>query len=181
MNYGNCRRMWKHIPTKRKVEIAKMIEDMPQSLDKDVLTLLFIEDMSSGEAEQYAANNNLCIGKRNKPIGRRRMEQIAKQYVPDAYDYTPKSATYQRRKVHIEELQAVTKDKCARCGCAENLELDHIIPLAVGGTTDDINLQILCRKCHMIKTAYERTIFPDAYKTYKNRAKEYKNGQTSLV
>lgn len=48
---------------------------------------------------------------------------------------------------------------CAMCGSLRNptpaQELDHIVPLAQGGTNDDDNLQALCRACHAKKTASE--------------------------
>ena len=43
---------------------------------------------------------------------------------------------------------------CVGCGETDKslLQCDHIIPRAVGGTDDDWNLQILCKKCHRHKT-----------------------------
>jgi 5-methylcytosine-specific restriction protein A len=38
---------------------------------------------------------------------------------------------------------------CSRPG----LDVDHIIPLASGGTNDRNNLQVLCHSCHSSKTA----------------------------
>lgn len=37
-----------------------------------------------------------------------------------------------------------------------NLELDHIIPLHLGGSNDCENLQLLCTDCHKTKTIRER-------------------------
>jgi len=41
--------------------------------------------------------------------------------------------------------------RCAYCGSTEKLEIDHIIPLARGGTNDSDNLQVLCRSCNRRK------------------------------
>jgi hypothetical protein len=41
--------------------------------------------------------------------------------------------------------------KCLRCGSTEHLSVDHITPLANGGTNDKDNLQTLCKKCNSIK------------------------------
>jgi 5-methylcytosine-specific restriction enzyme A len=35
-------------------------------------------------------------------------------------------------------------------------EVDHIVPLASGGTADPDNLQAVCESCHVIKTAAEK-------------------------
>ena len=45
-------------------------------------------------------------------------------------------------------------DCCVVCGSAENLEIDHIIPVSRGGTNDRENLQLLCRTCNRSKWAY---------------------------
>ena len=37
-----------------------------------------------------------------------------------------------------------------------NFHLDHITPLACGGTNEENNLQILCRSCHLDKTRQEQ-------------------------
>ena len=34
--------------------------------------------------------------------------------------------------------------------------VDHIKPVAEGGTSEDTNLQPLCRRCHAIKTSKEK-------------------------
>lgn len=43
--------------------------------------------------------------------------------------------------------------KCRYCGSTKNLEVDHIIPLARGGTSDMSNLQTLCADCNRRKWA----------------------------
>ena len=42
--------------------------------------------------------------------------------------------------------------QCAKCGRKNNLEMDHIIPVIDGGSSDISNLQILCSECHTEKT-----------------------------
>lgn len=41
--------------------------------------------------------------------------------------------------------------QCRHCGAQTHLEIDHIIPLAQGGTNDLSNLQTLCRPCNAKK------------------------------
>jgi hypothetical protein len=51
--------------------------------------------------------------------------------------------------------------KCCICGSKDNLEIDHIVPLSVGGRHDEDNMQVLCRKCNRGKSnkiPYERFI-----------------------
>ena len=44
-------------------------------------------------------------------------------------------------------------DVCALCGGNGPLELDHKLPVALGGTNDAENLWPLCKKCHRRKTS----------------------------
>jgi len=41
--------------------------------------------------------------------------------------------------------------RCVECGGKENLEFDHIIPLAEGGSSTERNVQLLCEQCNRKK------------------------------
>jgi len=49
------------------------------------------------------------------------------------------------------------KGTCASCSqkidAGKAWDIDHIIPLALGGTNEPKNLQILCKPCHQSKTS----------------------------
>lgn len=55
----------------------------------------------------------------------------------------------------IERIHAGQKYKCAICKCStkDKCEVDHIMPLALGGTNWANNLQILCPACNNRKSA----------------------------
>jgi 5-methylcytosine-specific restriction endonuclease McrA len=38
--------------------------------------------------------------------------------------------------------------KCARCGSRHAIEIDHVLPFALGGKTSKENLRLLCRSCN---------------------------------
>ena len=44
------------------------------------------------------------------------------------------------------------KFACLQCGATHNLTIDHITPLAAGGTNDKSNLQTLCKSCNSLKS-----------------------------
>jgi len=41
--------------------------------------------------------------------------------------------------------------RCRSCYSAVNLQIDHIVPLSKGGTSEETNLQTLCRRCNRRK------------------------------
>jgi len=41
--------------------------------------------------------------------------------------------------------------KCLACDTRESLTIDHIVPVVLGGLTNDANLQTLCRSCNAKK------------------------------
>lgn len=45
--------------------------------------------------------------------------------------------------------------KCRRCGATDFLQIDHIIPVAKGGQTVDINLWTLCDRCHGFRPGHK--------------------------
>lgn len=43
--------------------------------------------------------------------------------------------------------------RCAICPATERLTIDHIVPVAHGGSNDETNLQVLCSPCNSRKGA----------------------------
>lgn len=61
---------------------------------------------------------------------------------------------------HLSQIRQriLTRDghKCRRCGHVSiHLEVDHIMPLHLGGAESDDNRQALCEACHRIKSDAE--------------------------
>jgi HNH endonuclease len=45
------------------------------------------------------------------------------------------------------------KGQCVKCGSRERLEFDHVIPIALGGSNTERNIQLLCEPCNRSKGA----------------------------
>lgn len=45
---------------------------------------------------------------------------------------------------------------CANCGSEDNLTIDHIVPLSMGGTNTSDNIQPLCKSCNSKKGGIKR-------------------------
>lgn len=63
--------------------------------------------------------------------------------------------TWQRKR---ESVLLGSDCMCALCKTAAATEVDHIIPLEQGGSNDEINLQPLCKECHLEKSREEARI-----------------------
>lgn len=60
---------------------------------------------------------------------------------------------WRRKRDEIFKRDKHTCQVCERIG--GELELDHILNVARGGTDDDHNLQTICKTCHIPKTHAE--------------------------
>ncbi len=60
-----------------------------------------------------------------------------------------------RAPIPAEVVRAVIERdgrRCVQCGATEDLQFDHILPVALGGATSVENLQILCGDCNRAKS-----------------------------
>lgn len=85
----------------------------------------------------------------------RRLQQIDRAQATLAMGATPRSSPT-RRSIPDDIKQYIwTRDggSCRACGSTAELQYDHIIPLAMGGSNNSENLQILCGPCNRSKSA----------------------------
>lgn len=67
----------------------------------------------------------------------------------------PKNFSETTRRSLLESA----KHRCERCGSREQLEVDHIIPIGLGGTNRRSHGMVLCATCHREKSSDERKAF----------------------
>jgi 5-methylcytosine-specific restriction endonuclease McrA len=59
-----------------------------------------------------------------------------------------------RIKIHDRiRTRVLARGECAHCGSADDLSVDHIVPVSKGGSNGESNLQCLCLVCNMRKGA----------------------------
>ena len=53
--------------------------------------------------------------------------------------------------VDEKKIYALCNNRCAYCGSAERLTLDHVVALANGGSHTEDNLVVACKSCNSSK------------------------------
>ena len=154
---GAKRDMWKNITWKRRNQIRDKIWDMPDGIRKTILTLAFLDEMSTAEIEELAKTRSDLHSRNHRPISRRRILQIIAEEIPD-YNAYRKHNQNQGRKDHSEFIRNHKKTDCVLCGSSESVEFHHMIPVALGGTAEPENMICLCKECHNAVSAYQARI-----------------------
>lgn len=60
-------------------------------------------------------------------------------------------ARVHHRRVSLDRLLAFWGAACVYCGAEGRLQIEHIVPLARGGTNDLTNLTVACKTCNLEK------------------------------
>jgi 5-methylcytosine-specific restriction endonuclease McrA len=101
----------------------------------------------------YAAANPDLVRARNLAYIKNNPEKIAARNAKSHARRIKAPGTYTADDV--KALMALQRGLCAACRCSIRLrfEVDHVMPLARGGSNDRKNLQLLCRSCNRRKQA----------------------------
>lgn len=61
----------------------------------------------------------------------------------------------------VQDIMRIQQYKCAYCGVSirERKHVDHIVPIAKGGSNGRENLQVLCPSCNLQKQAQDPLVF----------------------
>lgn len=97
-----------------------------------------IMSMTPEEIAQFERDKAAAFDEKPRPI---RITHI--------WDQRKKLADH--KAYYRKELARVHGEKCAYCGSANNLSVDHIYPISRGGCTTFDNLQLLCQPCNSKK------------------------------
>lgn len=73
------------------------------------------------------------------------------------------STTKGAAKYRALVVQAQGGEFCSMCGRLENLAVDHVDPVSMGGSSDSVsNMQLLCQDCNLGKTNLRDRLLPTA-------------------
>jgi hypothetical protein len=114
-------------------------------------TWWMFQDRFYWEEEGYSAEEVKALVLAADLRRERRLEQAIALTAQAATDASP------ARPPILEEVRIAVwrrdRGRCVRCGSQRNLEFDHIIPIALGGSNTARNLQLLCEACNREKGA----------------------------
>ena len=125
------------------------------------------EKVNASSANRYAANpskhNAVCRDwqaanhekvKENNAKWRAANPEAVRIYVQN-YQARKRAAGGRLSPGLAERLFKLQRGKCACCGkpLGDDYHLDHIIPLALGGANEDVNIQLLRSECNQQKHA----------------------------
>ena len=143
---------------------TKALEDFAKNkLGRYGLSSWCRECHRSAAQESYKRDKSRMNAERSK----RRRENLDREnavrraaYAGDPTRYLSDSARRRARKrengdylVTDRDYRRILNSPCAGCGSTENIEVDHIVPIARGGRHAVGNLQALCRSCNASKGA----------------------------
>ncbi|NMY81657.1 HNH endonuclease [Pseudomonas rhodesiae] len=87
------------------------------------------------------------------PVESRKVSSLAEASSGESWGLGRGGRPWRRKRESILIRDNYT---CRVCGLTtKDLEVDHIVNVAQGGTDDDGNLQAICVPCHKAKTARE--------------------------
>jgi hypothetical protein len=105
-------------------------------------------------------------------------------FLMDAVDEEekPKWASRYINKDVRSELLRMSEHKCSTCADTTNLEIDHVVPISKGGTSDVGNLQVLCRSCNRKKRVRSNSLHRSEHMRSLEREGETETeGETDLA
>jgi 5-methylcytosine-specific restriction enzyme A len=151
---------------------------------KNNIIYMFVCDPNAVHNITYKEVKVLCE-KNDLPFKNQTFMHVVKQLRSKYFDEITGRIKF--TKEFKEMVLEKSKKKCAGCKCClkkQKYDIDHIKPLASGGTNQIDNLQALCKSCHQDKTANENeqgqyVKFSDTESCFNNTVQEIMNSALS--
>lgn len=102
------------------------------------------------QKEIYSSPHKLCIT----------AQKILKEYAAYEQHWNASRKHIKKQKqllkskyeFHSSEIEKRDGKFCRNCNKFEKLEIDHLRPVSLGGITELVNLQFLCKSCNTAKS-----------------------------
>jgi 5-methylcytosine-specific restriction enzyme A len=151
---------------------------------KNNIIYMFVCDPNAVHNITYKEVKVLCE-KNDLPFKNQTFMQVVKQLRSKYFDEITGRIKF--TKEFKEMVLEKSEKKCSGCQCcleSKKYDIDHIKPLASGGTNEIDNLQALCKACHRDKTANENeqglyVKFSDTESCFNNTVQEIMNSALS--
>ena len=79
-----------------------------------------------------------------------RLEKAYRKLTSIRYEVKPSSSRYIPKAVR-QAVLIRDNYRCVKCGTQKNLQFDHIVAIANGGSNEAGNVQLLCKRCNLDK------------------------------
>ena len=77
-------------------------------------------------------------------------DRLCQKFISIIYEVNPSSSRY--IPVRVRKAVLIRDNyRCVKCGSQKNLQFDHIVAVANGGSNEEANVQILCSVCNWEK------------------------------
>jgi 5-methylcytosine-specific restriction enzyme A len=151
---------------------------------KNNIIYMFVCDPNAVHNITYKEVKVLCE-KNDLPFKNQTFMHVVKQLRTKYFDEITGRIKF--TKEFKEMVLEKSEKKCSGCQCcleSKKYDIDHIKPLASGGTNEIDNLQALCKACHRDKTANENeqglyVKFSDTESCFNNTVQEIMNSALS--
>ena len=157
-----------HFPKERTREITPELTELKMIIDAETQALLEEAKALFGctnQAETLKRTLKIAITRKKKELG---LEDEAPNTRPDQSKFTPAAGVESTSRYIPIALKRATwrraKSRCqyvgprGRCASTHKLQVDHYVPLALGGKTTLENLRLLCQN-HNLAEARSRGLF----------------------
>ncbi len=150
---------WLFVASGRQVTLARKAFEQAAQLQRSAPVPLmqdgrrhwwWFQDRFYSEDEGLASEDVRALVFERDQKSERRLEGARSRMVQGAMEtnVTPRGGISRDIKLRVWERYS---GKCANCGSTQLLQFDHIVPLAMGGSNSEQNLQLLCDRCNLEK------------------------------
>lgn len=144
-----------NVPWQVRADIREEIEKMPDGNDKTICKLYFVQGMTTPRIARYCTENELRT-RVNSFYTVRSIQYVIAKHFPEVKKYRKPNRENEKRRGHFTFIREHKKERCGMCGSQDRLEWHHMIPLDMGGKSDEENMICLCKSCHETITSYHR-------------------------